>query len=316
MTLVIEVPRGYDLFSSVHSWVYPDIQPVPEITWDKGFGRVFTFDAIRVPILVLQRSLGDRLQVQCHSAEVSASDIRAKVRQVLGLGVDVKNALKHIADDPAICAIVPTAKGIRPYCADSVFEALIKSIVQQQISYRAANVLTMRMVTGLVTPSVFENRDLYSFPISSTIADAGKSRLSDFGLGFKTDYVYNICSAIDSGLLDVEQLSGKTAAEARETLKSFRGIGDWTIDALSISGLGDFSVFPSGDLGMRNLLGRLYNKGERMSQAQVVGKVESWGTDGPLVLYLLMCADVLGALGSLGRPKTHKRRPSEAQSES
>jgi DNA-3-methyladenine glycosylase II len=316
MALTIEVPKAYDLLSSVHAWVYPDIQPVPEVTWINGFGRVFTLNKTQLPIMVLQKSPGEHLQVKYNIEYVSQSDIRSKIRHVLGLDVDTRKAVKHIMDDPAVCAVESTVKGIRPYCTDTVFEALVKSILQQQVSYRAASVLTRRMIAGLSTPSTYADRLLYSFPNPTTIVEAGKRRLSDFGFGFKTDYVYEVCSAIGSGHLTVEQLSGKTAAEARKMLKSIRGIGNWTVDALAISGLGDFSVFPSGDLGMRNLLGRLYNKGTRMSQAQVDEKLESWAPDGPMMLYLLMCADVLGKLGPAGRPKTHKREPLKTQPES
>jgi len=313
MALTLEAPGSYSLVSSIQAWIYPDIQPVPEVTWNNGFGRMFSFDEIRVPVLVLQGSPGERLHVRYNSDEVSASDIRRKIRQVLGFNVDTKKALKHIRDDPVVRSIGAAVKGIRPYRTDTVFEALVKSIIQQQVSYRAASVLTQRMITYLGTPRSLGNRSLYSFPTPETLMKAGRRSLSDFGLGFKAGYVHNLCSAIDSGLLDVEHLSGKTAADAREVLGFLRGIGDWTIDALAISGLGDYTVFPSGDLGMRNLLGRLYNKGVRMTESQVIAKANSWGNDGPMVLYLLMCADVLGSAGSAGRPKTHKRRPSEAK---
>jgi DNA-3-methyladenine glycosylase II len=315
MALLIDAPKAYDLLSSVHAWVYPDTQPVPEVTWNNGFGRVFTIGDTQLPLMVSQKSPGDKLQVNYNTENASKPDVRRKIRQVLGLDVDTSNAVKHIADDPAVRAVESSVKGLRPYCTDSVFEALIKSILQQQVSYRAASVLTKRMITGLSTPSVFADRLLYSFPGPTTIAKAGKKRLSGFGFGFKASYVHDVCRAVTSGTLAVEQLSGKTAADARKMLKSFRGIGDWTIDALAISGLGDFSVFPSGDLGMRNLLGRLYNKGTRISQAQVDERLDSWGPEGPMILYLLMCADVLGMLGPAGRPKTHKREPSEAQRE-
>ncbi|RDE11425.1 MAG: hypothetical protein C4K47_09875 [Candidatus Thorarchaeota archaeon] len=316
MTLSIEVPRAYDLLSSVHAWVYPDIQPVPEVTWSEGFGRVFTFNEIQAPVIVLQESPGNKLRLQYDNVDVRASSIRSKIRRVLSLDVDTSSAMKHIIEDPVVCSVGPAVEKIRPYCTDTILEALIKAILQQQVSYRAASILTKRMIVGLVTPTEFKMRHLYSFPSALTLVNAGRPRLSDFGFGFKTDYVYDVASAANTGMLNVEVLSGRTSADAREMLQSFRGIGNWTIDALAISGLGDFSVFPSGDLGMRNLLGRLYNKGIRVSQAQVVKKIESWGTDGPLVLYLLMCADVLGMLGQSGRPKTHKREPLKAQSES
>ena len=84
-------------------------------------------------------------------------------------------------------------------------------------------------------------------------------------------------------------------SEVQELLKPVHGIGEWTIQALSVAALGKFDVFPYSDLAMRNLLGRLYQSGVRMTPRQVREKADTW-SDGPLVLYLLMCAEVLGLL--------------------
>jgi DNA-3-methyladenine glycosylase II len=77
-------------------------------------------------------------------------------------------------------------------------------------------------------------------------------------------------------------------------LGSIRGIGEWTVQTFMIAGLGDISIFPFGDLGARNFLGTLYNAGNRMSTRQVIERSQAFGPNGPLILYLLMCADVIG----------------------
>jgi 3-methyladenine DNA glycosylase/8-oxoguanine DNA glycosylase len=59
-------------------------------------------------------------------------------------------------------------------------------------------------------------------------------------------------------------------------------------------GLGDLTIFPFGDLVIRNILGELYNNGIRMTKSQVINKSEDWGREGPSILYLLMSAYVLG----------------------
>ena len=57
-------------------------------------------------------------------------------------------------------------------------------------------------------------------------------------------------------------------------------------------------------------MGRLYNKNrKRMTANEVEDIALSWGKDWPLVMYLLMCADVLGYFGEEGRQQTHKRAP-------
>ncbi len=307
MAFSMHVPPFYDLLLSVHAWVYPDIQPVPESTWEGALARLFTIGDARTPVVVSQSSAGRPLYVDFDDDSINRAAVRRKVRKVLGLDIDTGGALACIARDPVIHGTEPQVRGIRPYIADTVFEALIKSIIQQQISYRAASVITKRIVTRFAVPLLFKEHPLYPFPDHKAILSAGESKLAEIGLGFKARYVHEVCSMVASGVLEPEGLVGRTVDAAREVLGSIKGIGDWTLNALAISGLGDFSVFPYSDIGMRNLLGRLHKHRERVSEAEVREVASSWGTNGPLVLYLLMCADVLGAISPVRRSKTHKR---------
>jgi 3-methyladenine DNA glycosylase/8-oxoguanine DNA glycosylase len=109
-----------------------------------------------------------------------------------------------------------------------------------------------------------------------------------------------------AGELETNELRSMSYEELVELLKPARGIGEWTIQTLCIAGLGRFGVFPYSDLGIQNLLGRLYRSGTRLTTSQVQGMAQRWN-DGALVLYLLMCADVLGLFPAAGRPKSVKR---------
>jgi len=311
MKLTLRVPAGYDLVSSVHSWIYHDVQPVPEVTWEQGVGRVFTIGNKSVGILVSQLRPGATLKILAGSTSFSREQIRNKIRWVLGRKVDVCDALNAMRDDPIISDIAPSLTGIRPYVANSLFEGLIKSIIQQQVSYRAANVLTKRLVLELTCGHELDGRNLYPFPTSSQLFNSGEKALRALGLGFKASYIAEIASLDVSGEIDLEGLLGCPHEEVMDALISIRGVGEWTVQMLMIAGLGDFTVFPYGDLGIQNLLGNLYQHGTRMKKNEVIEKAHSWGDAGPMVLYLLMCADVLGLIGTSGRAKTHKRLAGE-----
>ena len=152
--------------------------------------------------------------------------------------------------------------------------------------------------------------DYYSnFPNSLQLFNSGEEGLRALGLGYKTSCILKITSLDVSGEIDLEGLLGCPYEEVMDTLTSIRGVGEWTVQILMIAGLGDFTVFPYGDLGIQNLLGNLYQYGTRMTKKEVIEKAHSWGDAGPMVLYLLMCADVLGLVGTSGRLKTHKRLP-------
>jgi DNA-3-methyladenine glycosylase II len=238
---------------------------------------------------------------------VNDRDVRLFSRRILGLDISMDSALSKMKRDPNLMQIVSGVRGIRPYLAESLHEAIIKSIIQQQISYRSANVVTRRMILGLSRKQVFEGVELYAFPSPAEIATYGLDGLGEFGIGYRTEYVHRISSLVASGALDLKSLNGGSFEDVIEVLGPIRGIGEWTVKVAMIAGFGNLTVFPYGDLSIQNILGMLYNKGARMNKAQVIEKSEEWGEEGPSILYLLMSAYVLGLAEFQGKPKTHKR---------
>jgi len=291
--LEINVPINYDLLKSVHSWIYPDVQPVPEVTGPDYFGRLFRIKGKEFPLIIRQNAPGQRLEISTPVEDVAEKEVRLLLERILGLRKIMDSALSKMKRDPKLRQIAGSVKGIRPYVAESFYEALVKSIIQQQISYRSANVVTKRLILGLSNKSVFQGLDLYGFPSPVKIANYGVDGLGKFGIGYRTKYVHSLSSLVASRDIDLESLEDKSFSENLQVLGSIHGIGEWTIKAALIAGFGDLTVFPYGDLGIQNVMGALYNKGVRMTKAQVIEKSDEWGKEGPSILYLLMSAYVL-----------------------
>ncbi|MFX1270316.1 MAG: DNA-3-methyladenine glycosylase family protein [Promethearchaeota archaeon] len=307
LLLELEVPSNYDLLKSVHSWIFPDIQPVPEVTGLDYFGRVFRIKGRPVPIIIRQHGPGQILEIVYPEKSATIKDVQQLSRRILGLDKRMDSALSLMRSDLKLKRFVANVAGIFPYIAESFYEALVKTIIQQQISYRSANVVTKRMILGLSKKHVFEGIVLYPFPTPEDIVECGVDGLGRFGIGYRTEYVHRLSSLVAYGDLDLEPLSTMTFKEIMEILGPIRGVGEWTVQAAMIAGLGDLSIFPYDDLVIQNILGELYNNGVRMTKTQVIEKSAEWGHEGPSVLYLLMSAYVLGLVPPQGKPKTHKR---------
>ncbi|MFW9912843.1 MAG: DNA-3-methyladenine glycosylase family protein [Candidatus Thorarchaeota archaeon] len=307
LLLELRVPRNYDLLKSIHSWIYPDIQPVPEVTGPDYFGRFFEIRGELIPLILSQNRPGGSLEIVFPDKSATIKDVRLLTRRILGLDKSMDSALSLMKSDPNLKRFVASVEGIRPYIAESIHEALVKTIIQQQVSYRSANVVTRKMILGLSRKQVFEGVELYSFPTPEEIVECGVDGLQRFGIGYRTQYVHRVSSLVAHGELDLESLSMMTFTEIMEVLSPIRGIGEWTIQAAIVAGLGDLTIFPYGDLVIQNILGALYNSGVRMTKTQVIEKSAEWGRDGPSILYLLMSAYVLGLMPPQGKPKTHKR---------
>jgi len=302
MVVWIDAPKGYDLLLSVHSWVYPDVQPVPETTSRDVVRRVMRVDASDVAVTLGQARPGAKLSL-VHSPCASTTHLRQRIRWVTGTEIDIEPALELLRSDSITSSFVDFISGIRPYSTDTVFEGLMKAVIQQQVSYRAANVLTARLVSLVGRHLKFGEDNHYGFPTAEDIASLQLRQLRAIGLGFKAAYLRNLSRLVMAGDLDLEQLVNVAYDEVAEILKPIRGIGEWTTQALAIASLHKFEVFPYSDIGIRNLMGRLYNKGIRLSGNEIRSKAESWGNFGGLALYLLMCADVLGLAGAGSRKR-------------
>ncbi|MFW9980833.1 MAG: DNA-3-methyladenine glycosylase family protein [Candidatus Thorarchaeota archaeon] len=296
LSFQIKVSEGYDLLSSVHSWIYPDIQPVPEQTGSGFFGRVYTLHNEEVALIIKQEYPGENLEVRHSECSASRNHLRSLVERVLGLNIVFSDALVEMSHDPVICHLVPKVTGVRPYMSPNPFEALIKTIIQQQVSYRSANIFTRRMVVGLTSPVSFRNQLWYNFPNASTISNTGAESLREFGFGYKTEYIHGVSNLVADGSLDIDSIIDEPYESVLAILKPIRGIGQWTVDVLSLAALGDFKVFPYGDLVIQRILGRLYNNGKRMTKKQVKEHATIWGESRTKVLYLLMSAEVLGLI--------------------
>jgi 3-methyladenine DNA glycosylase/8-oxoguanine DNA glycosylase len=133
---------------------------------------------------------------------------------------------------------------MRPERLQSVFHALFKAIVYQQLSGKAAGTIFGRVLAlypsgAKVTPEELLATD------DEKLRGAGLSRnklLAVKDLAQKT---------IDGIVPPLAKLRKLSDAEIIERLTQVRGIGPWTVEMLLIFRLGRPDVFPVTDLGVR-----------------------------------------------------------------
>lgn len=128
-----------------------------------------------------------------------------------------------------------------------LFEALLKCIVSQQISGKAAETVwgRLRERLGVLTPE--------------RVAAADAASIQACGMSMrKAGYIRGIGEAALRGELDVASLAALTDAELVARLSSLNGIGVWTAEMLLIFSLGRPDVLSWGDLGIRRGMMRVY----------------------------------------------------------
>lgn len=132
-----------------------------------------------------------------------------------------------------------------------LFEALVESIVSQQVASASAE-RTMRKIVGAVGGNV----------APATIASLGREGLRKCGVAArKAEWIVSAAERFETGGFGEEELRELSNEEVVDRLTSLGGVGQWTAEMLLMFSLGREDVLPTGDLGIRKALTVLY--GER-----------------------------------------------------
>lgn len=145
------------------------------------------------------------------------------------------------------------------------FEALLKSIVGQQVSIAAAASIWGRLETTIdpLTPENFLRKR------ATTLRKCGLSAQ-------KARYGRELAKAIASGALEIENLPRMADEDAIAHLTQVPGIGQWTAEIYLLSCLGRPDVFPSGDLALQATYQRVAGLEERPNTKEMVLIAERW----------------------------------------
>ena len=145
---------------------------------------------------------------------------------------------------------------LRPETAQSIFEALLESIIYQQLNGKVAATITARVKALFPenTRRIRTRRGLVDgFPSPEQILGATEERLRSAGLSRAKMLAIRDLAAktLDGTVPTVKQAHHMTDEELIERLDSVRGIGRWTVEMLLIFRLGRPDVLAVDDYGIR-----------------------------------------------------------------
>jgi DNA-3-methyladenine glycosylase II len=182
-------------------------------------------------------------------------------------------AVKHLraADDTLrelIDALGPldVAQRVRGRPADA-YGALLRSIVGQQLSTKAARTIYERML------EIFGGRT----PTPQALLDADPDAIRAAGLSRpKISYLRSLAEHVLSGELELDRLDDFGDEEVVREVTAVKGLGQWTADMFLIFHLGRPDVLPVGDLGVRRAVERAYNLEGLPSPEELEALGERW----------------------------------------
>jgi DNA-3-methyladenine glycosylase II len=157
------------------------------------------------------------------------------------------------------------------------FWTLVRSVVAQQISSKAAKSISGKLLAEIGSPATPE-----------ALLDLGEMRLRGFGLsGVKARYVLNLAGAVQSGEVPLKRFGRMSDEDIVAALTQVKGIGVWTAEMFLIFALNRPDVFPVGDLGIRSGLQRFHGLEEPPHPRDCHPLGEAWRPHRTLAMWYL-----------------------------
>jgi 3-methyladenine DNA glycosylase/8-oxoguanine DNA glycosylase len=177
------------------------------------------------------------------------------------------HAIQHLRrNDPVLAGIIDRVGDYAIRYRPADFDALVRSIVYQQLSGRVASVIFARLEAAAGSPLTPE-RILRLRPV----------RMRTLGLSAaKTTYIRDLARHTRDRRVVFEELPALDDAQVIERLTQVKGIGTWTAHMFLMFALRRPDVLPTGDLGIRNAIRKAYGLKELPASAEIEAMAARW----------------------------------------
>lgn len=149
----------------------------------------------------------------------------------------------------------------------NVFEDVVRAIVNQQLSGKAAETIFGRLET-LLGKKKFNASNVLGFKHAELRA-CGLSKA-------KAQTIHGLAQAVVKKEIDLVTLHTLSDGEVVANLTSIKGIGPWTAEMILMFSLGRIDIFSPGDLGLRKGIMHLYGLKRLPSDAQMKKLTKKW----------------------------------------
>ncbi|NYT16834.1 MAG: DNA-3-methyladenine glycosylase 2 family protein [Methanomicrobiales archaeon] len=216
--------------------------------------------------------------------------------RILNLNDYLTPFYQAVRNDPPMRELTKRLRGLKVPTTPTVFEALVDSIIEQQISLAVARTLEARLTRLFGESLLVDGQTYYAFPTPERMTSATPDQFRSCGLSaMKGGYIHNAAEQVIGGDLDLEQLRNiRDSEEIITALTTLRGVGRWTAELAILRGMHRLDAFPADDLGLRRAIAQRYQIKEKISADEARKIADQWGEWKGLAAYYLLIADQMG----------------------
>ena len=180
----------------------------------------------------------------------------------------MRKAIRHLQTaDPVLAAVIDRAGPCKIQYREPIFQTLVRSIVYQQLSGKAALTIFNRLAEAVkanpMTPEAVLKLRL------PALRKLGLSQQ-------KANYIRELARLTRDGEVQFEHLPEMEDDEIIATLTRVKGVGVWTVHMFLIFALRRPNILPVGDLGVRAAMKKAYALAELPKPAEMQRIAASW----------------------------------------
>ena len=177
-----------------------------------------------------------------------------------------QEAISHLRSrDPILGALIEAIGPCTLTMRRNRFDALVRSIISQQISTPAARTIRARLEERIGVPK----------PDMVLALSLEEMRLCGISPQ-KAKYLQDLAEHVASGRLPLHRLGRLSDEEVIEKLIAVKGIGRWTGQMFLMFSLGRPDILPHDDLGVRTGMRRLYDLPEMPNREKIDEIAAPW----------------------------------------
>lgn len=217
------------------------------------------------------------------------------IRHWLGMDDDLTPFYAYIAQNARLSALLGDLIGLPLLRTENLFEALISIIIEQHISWVAAQGAQQRLVQALGTPIKYDGHIYYAMPTPEQIANAPEAALNATKITYKRQALLrDIAERFLSGKLDTVALQQLAPQALYETLLQIKGIGHWTAACVVSRATGHYGYVLHNDVALQAAVNHYFLGGKgRIPGQQLIDILSEYEPYAGLIAHFIIIKWVL-----------------------
>ena len=148
------------------------------------------------------------------------------------------------------------------------FQSLLRSIVFQQLSGKAANTIYERFINLIPKTVTLSTKEVLKLD---------KDEMRKTGLSFqKINYLRNLAYFFENNSFQKKDVERMTDEEISNALTQIKGIGQWTVDMFLMFTLNRADILPYTDLGIQKGFKKIFNMNNLPSKKEMETHSKIW----------------------------------------